>query len=1161
MFCTAGARMLCSWLNRPGRAEVLEFPRRIDVVAGSSGEAHAQSTPPEVPSTTLPTGTVTFLLTDIEGSTRGWEAQGELMGEAVARHYRILDSAITRHGGVRPVEQGEGDSLVAVFSRASDAIGAALDGQRALTDESWREGAEISVRMALHTAEAQLRDERFYVGPSLARCARLRALAHGGQVLVSNTTAELLADGLPEQVDLLPLGVHRLRGVGRAERVFQLSHPALPSRFPPLRSLEMLPNTLPTQLTSFIGREPELAELGNVVGRIRLVTLVGSGGCGKTRLAVQVAAEVGEAHPDGVWWVDLAQLSDPSGVPRAVLAALQIGDSRGRGPVDRLIAFLADQRVLLVLDNCEHVSASAAELLGTVLRTCPNVVAMATSREPLGVPGELAWRVPSLSLPPAGGEVGTALLGAYDAVRLFIERAVAVVPSFRVDNDTAPTVAEICSRLDGIPLAIELAAARVRTLSLQRILEALGDRFRLLTGGARTTMPRQQTLQASVEWSHDLLDAAERVLLRRLGTLSGDFSLEAAEAICAGEPIESSRIMQLLCQLVDRSLVVFDHGRDRYRLLQTIQHFAVQQLLAAGELEALRDRHATHFLAMAEAAAARLEAAPQVETLTALEADHDNLRAAQQWLLATGDSDGALRLVVAMTPFWTLHGHYAEAQAWFRRVLAQVPPAPSPRRARAVWGLGHLTLFEMALGSDFGVPETAQAAALAAELDDTALLARALADQGFLGLFVAPDTARAALETAIVAARTAGDQWALASALWALAFVWILDRDRADMAQPLLDELAGIADSVHSPYWRCWRDLCAGIAAWRQGRLAEARTALEAALTTAERFADPILEAYVIFFGLADVHIAQGDYAGAGSLVSRSVLRQRRSAQARQEGIEFRLAVLALALGDLPAARRRYQAIAGVRAFGIPLLNAELDAVLGRIALEEGDLAAARSAFEQVSAVGAQLDCPWILAGAHTLRGRLARASGDPAGAEDLHHRALAIALQHGFRGVVAETLEVLASLAVVGESHAEATRLLGAAQALRETTGQQRWPLNQSRYDADVAELKALLGDEAFERAWSAGRALSLEEAVAYASRARGERKRPSTGWAALTPTELRVVALAAEGLSNAEIGRRLFISAGTAKIHLSHIFTKLGVANRAALAAQATARGIDRG
>ncbi|MGH7747028.1 MAG: helix-turn-helix transcriptional regulator, partial [Candidatus Dormibacteria bacterium] len=328
----------------------------------------------------------------------------------------------------------------------------------------------------------------------------------------------------------------------------------------------------------------------------------------------------------------------------------------------------------------------------------------------------------------------------------------------------------------------------------------------------------------------------------------------------------------------------------------------------------------------------------------------------------------------------------------------------------------------------------------------------------------------------------------------------------------------------------------------------------------AETFADPLLEAYPVFFGLAEVHIAQGDYAGATALVSRSARRIRRSAQARQEGVEFLLAVLALARADLPAARRQFEVIAGVRAFGIPLLNAQLDALLARLALEEADHAAARSALERLSAVATQLECPWNLVETHNLHGRLARAENDPAAAEDLHHRALAIAVRHGFRGVVAETLEALAALAAMGESHGEATRLLGAAHTLRETAGRQRWPLDQPAYDAAISEVRAGLGGESFERAWREGLALSLEEVAAYASRARGERKRPSTGWAALTPSELRVVALAAQGLTNAEIGRRLFISAGTAKIHLSHVFTKLSVSNRAALAAQATARGIGR-
>ncbi|MGH9001557.1 MAG: ATP-binding protein, partial [Acidimicrobiia bacterium] len=426
------------------RAEVLSAPPEGSGVLGPS----------------LLTGTVTFLLTDIEGSTRAWEAQGPRMAEAVARHYEILDVAVAGHGGVRPIEQGEGDSLVATFARASDAIAAALEAQQALTEEDWPEGAEIAIRMALHTGEAQLRDDRFYVGPGIIRCARLRALAHGGQVLISSTTADLLADGLPEGGSLLPLGVHRLRDLRQPERVFQLSHPSLPRGFPPLRSLDALPNNLPVQLTSFIGGEAELAELGALVSEHRLVTLVGAGGCGKTRLAAQVAAEIADAFPDGVWWAELAPLTDPDRLPWAVMASLGLGDDRGLEPVERMTSYLGERRVLMVLDNCEHVLATAARVVDGLLRSCPNVTAVTTSREPLGVPGEVAWRVPPMSLLGDGTEASPDAALAADGVRLFVERAVDVRPTFRLDAGNAPTVAAICTRLDGLPLAIELAAAR-----------------------------------------------------------------------------------------------------------------------------------------------------------------------------------------------------------------------------------------------------------------------------------------------------------------------------------------------------------------------------------------------------------------------------------------------------------------------------------------------------------------------------------------------------------------------------------------------------------------------------------------------------------------------------------------------------------------------------
>jgi predicted ATPase/class 3 adenylate cyclase/DNA-binding CsgD family transcriptional regulator len=1128
---------------------------RTEAQPGSSGHPPGRVETEEAGTPPLPAGTVTFLLTDIEGSTRAWVAQGASMAAAVARHYEILDAAITGHGGVRPIEQGEGDSLVAAFARASDAVAAALEAQRALLEESWPGGAEIAVRMALHTGEAGLRDERYYFGPTIIRCARLRALAHGGQVLISNTTADLLADGLPAGTALVPLGVHRLRDLHRPERVFQLSHPALPVDFPPLRSLDVLPNNLPTQLTSFVGWEAELAELCPLVSEHRVVTLVGAGGCGKTRLAAQVAADVAGAYPDGIWWVELALVSDSDLVPRAVMSALGLGDTRGLDPLAGIAGYVGDDRMLLVVDNCEHVLAATAALLDALLRACPCLVALATSREPLGVGGEVVWRVPPLSLPPTDEESAEVML-ASEAVRLFVDRALDARPGFRVDRDNASTVGAICARLDGIPLAIELAAARVRALSPQRILDGLADRFRLLTGGARTSVARQQTLEASVQWSHDLLSDPERVLFRRLAAFSGGFSLEAAENIAAGDPLESWEVLTLLSDLVDKSLVVFDG--DRYRLLQTVRDFAAGKLDEAGEARSVRDRHAGFFLGVAESAADRIASAPRAETLAALEGDHDNLRAALQWVLATGDGERALRFVVALTLFWKIHGHYSEGEAWCRRALGAVPPDSSPLRARALWALGHLSLYGMELGAGYGMADTERAATLARQLGDPGLLARPLADQGVIGIFTAPDAGIVTLEQTLQAAREAGDGWALASALGCLAFLWTWDRDRPDLARPYLDELHAMASRSQDDYWPVWSDMCVGITAWHEGRLADARQALEAAHARSYVVGDPHLEHWCVAW-LSDVLIAAGEYEEARALVARSLDWQRRSAASRSEVVQIYGGRAVLAQGDLAEARRQVEDVTGyLRESGIPFYISQCDAVLGRVALEEGDLAAARSAFRTVWDYGDQFVSPWALVEAHNLQGRLARAEGDPAAAEERHHRALALCVQYGFRGMAAESLEALAALAAVGESHAEAARLFGAAQALRESTGQRRWPLDQPAYDADTAAVRADLGDDAFDQAWKEGAALGLEEAAAYASRARGERKRPSTGWGALTPTELEVVALAAQGLTNAEIGARLFISPGTAKIHLSHIYTKLGVANRAALAAQATARGI---
>ena len=445
----------------------------------------------------LPTGTVTLLLADVEGSTRLWETQAEVMTAAIARLNQVVSDVVAAHDGVRPVEQGEGDSFVAAFARASDALAAALELQRAPL-------APIRLRIGVHTGEVQLRDEGNYAGPTINRTARLRDLGHGGQTVLSGVTEALVVDRLPADAWLTDLGTHPLRDLPRPERVVQLCHPDLVNEFPPLRTPKAVAaSNLPVQLTSFLGRDAQLTQLRELLAGNRVVTLTGAGGVGETRLAIQVAAAMADEFGDGVWYVDLAPITDPELVPVAVARALGLPDQPGRSTMDTLTRFVADRQMLVVLDNCEHLLDACAELVVVLLGSAPRLTLLATSREAIGVAGEVSWRVPSLSL-------------ADEALALFADRARHARPDFTLTDDNAVAVGEICARLDGVPLAIELAAARVRALSLAEILDSLHDRFRLLTGGSRTAVRRQQTLRASVDWSHALLTEPERVLFRRL---------------------------------------------------------------------------------------------------------------------------------------------------------------------------------------------------------------------------------------------------------------------------------------------------------------------------------------------------------------------------------------------------------------------------------------------------------------------------------------------------------------------------------------------------------------------------------------------------------------------------------------------------------------------
>jgi predicted ATPase/class 3 adenylate cyclase/DNA-binding CsgD family transcriptional regulator len=717
----------------------------------------------------FPSGTVTLLFTDVEGSVRLWEADREVMAESSARHNRLVRDRIEAAGG--RVFTAVGEAFRAVFADPSAALGCAMGLQRAVGSEPWPADSPVRVRVALHAGACVERDGD-YVGPVVNRAARLLAAGHAGQVLVSGAAYELLADRLPGGIGLRDLGEHQLKDLGRAERVFQVTGPGLAEEFGPLRSLDhpALRHNLPSQPTGFVGRAGELAELRSLVsGGSRLVTICGPGGIGKSRLALQVAAEALDGAGDGVWLVELAPVADPELVARTVAAVLQVREEPGRPVIDTLVDAVGDRYLLVVLDNAEHVLGAAAKLADAVIRSCPRACLLVTSRESLGTGGEHVFRVPSLPVPPAD-LAAPDRLAAFESVQLFVEHASMQRQGFVLDEANAEAVAAICARLDGIPLALELAAARLGSLSVQEISSRLGQRFRLLTGGSRTALPRHQTLRALIDWSYDLLNPEERTVLDRLSVFAGGWTLAAAEAVTSPGGTADWQVLDHLAALVDKSLVQAEdiHGSTRYRLLETVRQYAAEHLAqrADTELGETRAAHRDYYLALVESADTHLRGPDEAAWLDRLKAEFDNIRAALAYSVADPRSaEPGLRLAAGLRWFCNMRGHAGEALQALN-VLLERPDAriPTRARARALTVSCHLLNH---FGDDSTIPSLAgEAIQIARGLADDAVTADALSqlcwfrfEQGDL------PAARAQIDEAVGLARAAGDPRLIADLL------------------------------------------------------------------------------------------------------------------------------------------------------------------------------------------------------------------------------------------------------------------------------------------------------------------------------------------------------------------------------------------------------------
>jgi predicted ATPase/class 3 adenylate cyclase len=638
-----------------------------------------------------PTGTVTFLFTDIEGSTKLWEHNAQAMQAALVRHDGLLRQAIEEHGGY--VFKTVGDAFCCAFPTAPDALEAALEAQRLLLKERWAESGPLRVRMALHMGAAEERDGDYF-GPPVNRVARLLSAAHGAQVLLSLPTHEMVRDQLPAGMSLTDLGDHRLKDLFRPERVFQLSAPELPSEFPPLRTLDAYRNNLPLQPTPLIGREKEVSEVCDLLrgDETRLLTLTGPGGTGKTRLALQAAADLLDDFPDGTFLAQLATLSEAELFLPAVAETLGVRETAEQPLDESLKDYLSERRMLLLLDNFEQV-LGAAPAVTELLAGAPGLKVLTTSRAPLGLYGEHEFPVPPLTLPDLERPPPLERLTQYEAVGLFLERARAVKPNFSITNESAPAVAEICVRLDGLPLAIELAAARIKMLPPRAMLQRLTSRLKLLTGGARDLPERQRTLRATIEWSHALLDESEQLLFGRLAVFSGGRTLEAIDAICDAEgdlPVDS---FDGISSLLDKSLLRQEEGpsgEPRFVMLETVHEFAREKLQDSGEAESIKRAHAGYFLTLAEEAYPELRGPDQLEWLERLEAEHDNMRAALSWALERKEVEVALRLGGAVWWFWWRRGYHSEGRRWLEEALAIEEWGWPELRAMALAGAGAL---------------------------------------------------------------------------------------------------------------------------------------------------------------------------------------------------------------------------------------------------------------------------------------------------------------------------------------------------------------------------------------------------------------------------------------------------------------------------------------
>ncbi|HET6662873.1 MAG TPA: adenylate/guanylate cyclase domain-containing protein [Acidimicrobiales bacterium] len=1087
-------------------------------VAGGGAGGLGDTVTVDEPKSSLPSGVVTFVMTDIEGSTRLFREQREAYPALLDVHQRLLRAAFAAHGGV-DVET-EGDALLVAFADAAEALAGCLDGQLALAAHPWPPGADVRVRFGVNTGDATPTDGR-YVSLALHQVARICASAHGGQILMSATTASAAEGRLPAGFGLSPLGSFQLRGFPNPERLYQLRHPGLRDDFPPLRALGVVDHNLPFFRSSFVGRTADRAALADLVRSSGVVSVVGVGGVGKTRLAVQVAFDVMEDFTDGAWLVELAPLSDPAAVPRAVASAVGVVEQTGRRVEDALLGTLASKTILILLDNCEHILDAVAEFAERLTLACPNLVVLATSREPLDIEGEAVWRVDPLPIARSDAVA--------DAVRLFVDRASLARPGFELAEDNAAVVTEVVTRLNGIPLAIELAAATLGEGSLTGVLDGLKDRFALLSHGRRTAPRRHQTLRAALEWSLDLLSDQQRRLFARLAAFAGGGTIEAVTDVCADPPAGADDIPAMMRRLVRASLLIpHPEVAGRWSMLESIRELAALELIAAGESDRLAARHRDWYARRVEEIGSAVGLRGQGDVMVELAADHDNIGRAVDAAVAAGDVDRARRICVAMTPFWMTRGAWTEGSERLQAALA-LPGGEPGLRGRTLVARGSLLLLRGDL--DDAARHFEEGGGLVEAAADDVALARALSGLGYVAFRQSRlGEAQADWEHALIRAEAAGDDRVAAGILRSLAIA-AGSSGAQDRAAELLDRAVALAQQAGDDQLRrLLLGSSAEVHLWLGHYRVAADTygdALDLASTIGDVSARPLLLAELGWVALlvgdiASAHrlsvdaaelaeelgnrrvaahalrltgealLRRGDIAGAAEALQRALaVAESLGAPAEVAGVRCSQACLALDDQRPDEARALAEATVALSSLAHPMRRTTPVWVLGMAAFQLGDLEAAGRHFRQEAAQAANPTLPRPRANSLWGRAVVESACGRPAVAAELHARALETRHSIGDHLGVVDSLVAVSALCASIDP-ATAARLLAAANTMRADRG-----VMATKREADevaaamtaIAASDASLGAAAPAPSGAIDEAGVVEAAMGLLGRVTGER------------------------------------------------------------------------